>query len=199
MTLLTLLFACGTVPGPTYSGHGTYDYLAFDGERTWKYQTEAEGVDYTLVVEKTAYEYLDGMEYITLEYSTEDPQALLGSVSGVMESMVQESVATLETKVIFDTVVGFANHRMVSGDTVETTTNGVTFTSTMLGLEPCQNNWSPDVKFLHFFDGRPMDQTFHLWGLLDGKRGPSIFNVPNGAWGASDDWVLIGAEWDVSE
>ena len=49
MTLLTLLFACGTVPdGPTYSGFGTYDYLAFDGERSWKYQTEAEGVDYTL-------------------------------------------------------------------------------------------------------------------------------------------------------
>ena len=81
MTLLTLLFACGTVPGPTYSGHGTYDYLAFDGERTWKYQTDAEDIDYTLVVEKTAYEYLDGMEYITFEYSTEDPQALLGSVS----------------------------------------------------------------------------------------------------------------------
>ena len=56
-----------------------------------------------------------------------------------------------DEEVIFDTVVGFANHRMVSGDTVETTTNGVTFTSTMLGLEPCQNNWSPMIGNAYTF------------------------------------------------
>lgn len=206
MTLLTLLFACGTVPGPTYSGHGTYDYLAFDGERTWKYQTEAEDINYTLVVEKTAYEYLDGMEYITFEYSTEDPQALLGSVSWEAGGINGSGISgyTLgDEEVIFDTVVGFANHRMVSGDMVETTTNGATFTSTLLGLEPCQNNWSPDDwECLHF--SLTVDQADHNFPFVGdywmaNGWGPSIFNVPTGAWGASDDWILIGAEWDISE
>ena len=96
-------------------------------------------MDYTLVVEKKVYEYLDGMEFITLDHSTEDPQALLGSVSWESGGINGSGISgyTLgDEEVVFDTVVGFANHRMVTGDTVETTTNGATFTSTMLGLEP---------------------------------------------------------------
>ena len=79
-----------------------------------------------------------GMEYITFEYSTEDPQALLGSVSWEAGGINGSGISgyTVGDEEVFDTVVGFANHRMVSGDTVETTTNGATFTSTMLGLEP---------------------------------------------------------------
>ena len=80
MTLLLWLFAC-QVPGPSYSGHGTYNYLAFDGERVWKYQSEDPEATYTLVVEKTDYLKANGLETITFEYSTEDPQQLLGSIT----------------------------------------------------------------------------------------------------------------------
>lgn len=206
MTLIALLFACTVPDGPTYSGHGTYDYLAFDGDRTWKYQSVDESTPYTLVVEKTAYEYTDGMEYITFEYSTEDPQQLLGSVSwaaGGINGSGITGYSLNDEEVEFDTLIGFAAHRMVSGDTVETTTNGVTFTSTMLGLEPCPNNWSPDDwECLHFsLEADQTDQDFPFLGdyWMANGWGASRFNAPTGAWGSAEDWILIGAEWDISE
>ena len=145
------------------------------------------------------------MEYITFEYSTEDPQALLGSVSWEAGGINGSGISgyTLgDEEVVFDTVVGFANHRMVSGDTVETTTNGATL------LLQC-SVWNL-VKTI----GRQMIGSAYIFLTVDladhsfpfvgdywmaNGWGASIFNVPTGAWGASDDWILIGAEWDVSE
>ncbi len=206
MTLIALLFACTVPDGPSYSGHGTYDYLAFDGERTWKYQSEDPETTFTLVVEKTNYSYADGIENITFEYSTEDPQALLGSVSwesGGINGSGITGYSVGDEEVIFDTMIGFAAHRMVSGDTIETTTNGVTFTSTMLGLESCQNNWSPDDwECLHFtLEVDQADHDFPFVGdyWMANGWGASIFNTPTGAWGSSNDWILIGAEWDIEE
>ena len=72
-TLFLTNFAC-TGNTTTYSGHGTYDYLAFDGDRVWRYQNESENVDYTLVVETLESSSVDGVETITFEYSKEDPQ-----------------------------------------------------------------------------------------------------------------------------
>ena len=202
MNLFALLFACTVPDGPSYSGHGTYDYLAFDGERTWKYQSEDTETPYTLVVEKTDYAYSDGLESITFEYSTEDPQALLGSVtweSGGINGSGITGYSVGGDSVTFDTMVGFANHRMVSGDTVETTSNGATFTSTMLGLEPCPNNWSSDDWECLYFS-LEVDQAEHNFPFIGeywmaNGWGASRFNVATGAWGSGADWVLIGATW----
>jgi len=203
MTLLAFLFACTVPDGPSYSGHGTYDYLAFEGAYTWKYQSDDPETAYTLVVETTDYQYVDGMEYITFEYGSEDPQQLFGSVSwesGGINGSAITGYTMNDEEVVFDTPVGFAAHRMVTGDTVETTTNGVTFTSTMLGLVPCQNNWSPDDwECLHF--SLTVDQADHNFPFVGdywmaNGWGASIFTVGNGAWGSAEDWVLIGAQWD---
>ena len=204
MTLLLWLFGC-QVPGPSYSGHGTYDYLAFDGERVWKYQSDDPETTYTLVVEKTDYIETDGLETITFEYSTEDPQQLLGSITwesggingtGITEYSIGDEITT------FETMIGFANNRMVGGDTIETQTDGVTFTTTMLGLEPCPNNWTTDDwECLHFtLEVDQADHNFPFVGdyWMANGWGASRFNTPTGAWGAAEDWILIGADWEVS-
>ena len=199
--LLLTLWGC-TTPGPSYSGHGTYDYLAFDGERTWKYETLDEANPYTLVVEKVAYSSTDGIEEVTMEYSTQDPQQLLGSISWTAGNYAGSGFTGYtidDEEVIFDNTVIFAKNRMVGGTEVVTETNGMVFTSTLVGLEPCQNNWSSEEwECLHF--SVSVDQEDHQvpfvgdWWMANGW-GPSIFNVQSGPWAATEDWVLLGAEW----
>jgi hypothetical protein len=205
MTLLMWLFAC-QVPGPSYSGHGTYDYLAFDGERVWKYQSEDPETTFTLVVEKTDYLETEGLETITFEYSTEDPQQLLGSItweSGGINGTGITAYTVDDEEITFDTMIGFANNRMVGGDFIDTQTNGATFTSTMLGLEPCPNNWSSDEwECLHF--NLTVDQADHSFPFIGdywmaNGWGASRLNIPSGAWGSTEDWILIGADWELSE
>ena len=202
MTLFTLLLACGNPNGLSYSGHTTYDYFGFDGERTWKYQSEDPDTAYTLVVEKTDYRFADGVETITFEYSTEDPQALLGSVTWQSSSISGTGFTGYsvgDEEMTFDTPVILATSKMVTGSTVETETNGVTFTSTMLGEEACPNNWSSEEwECLHFLlEVSDENHSYPFVGdyWMANGWGASRFNVSTGAWGSTEDWVLIGAEW----
>lgn len=202
-TLLPLLQMACQVPGPTYSGHGTYDYFAFDGSRTWKYQSEDENTPYTLVVEKTDYNYADGIETITFEYSTEDPQALLGSITWTTGGIIGTSISsysTSEEEIVFDTPVTIAENRMIPDDIVETSTNGATFTSTFTGLEMCPNNWTTDEwECLHFVV--TVDQAEHNYPFvgeywLANGWGASRFIAEKGSWASAAEWVLIGATWE---
>lgn len=201
MTLFAFLLACGNPNGLSYSGHSTYDYFGFDGERVWKYQSEDPETPYTLVVEKTDYLFADGTETVTFEYSTEDPQELLGSVTWSSNTISGTGIAGYmvgDEEVSFDETIILATSKMVTGAVTETVTNGVTFTSTMVGEEPCQNNWSADEwECLHFIlEASEGDYPFLGDYWLANGWGVSIFNVDGGAWRSAEDWVLIGATWE---
>ena len=206
MQLLTTLFltnfAC-TGNTTSYSGHGTYDYLAFDGDRVWRYQNESENVDYTLVVETLESSSVDGVETITFEYSKEDPQELLGSItwqSGLLEGIGIQKYSTADgEEVIFDELVVFAQNRMVPGASVTTETNGSVFTSTMNGVEQCPNEWNTNEVWecLHFtvtVDSESHSYPFVGDFWMANGWGASRLNIPQGSWGAEGTWVLTYAE-----
>ena len=135
MQLLFLLnFAC-TTPNPYgYSGFSVYDYIAFDGDRVWTYQSDSE--DYTLVVEKYASTFTDGVETAIFEYSKEDPYEDLGSVtwkSGATNGIGISSYSIGDEEIELDDFVIFSKTRMTDGDTVESSANGVNFSGLFNG------------------------------------------------------------------
>lgn len=206
MQLLFLLNLACTVPGPSYSGHGTYSYLAFDGERSWKYENES--TDYNLVVEKTAYNITDGIETITFEYSKEDPQELLGSVtwiSGITDGIGIQSYDTGDGEIELDNPVIFAKTRMVPGEVVSSSANGFNFESVLNGVETCPNSWNTaeeDWECLYFTlsadqDGHGFPFVGDFW--MANGWGPSRFMTTEGPWATDTEWVLLGASWSDSE
>ena len=83
MLFLTLLACDG--PSTAYTGHNTYEYMALDGTRTWKYSNES--LPYDMTVEKIDSQKVDDVEIITLEYSKFDPQELLGAIKWSSDSL----------------------------------------------------------------------------------------------------------------
>ena len=201
-SIFLMNFAC-TGNTTSYSGHGTYDYLAFDGDRLWRYQSESADIDYTLVVEKAESTTSDGVETTTFIYSKEDPQEDLGSVtwvSGLIEGIgiTQYTTASGE-EVVFDSTVVFAQNRMIPGGSVVTETNGVVFTATMHGVEDCPNEWNTNEVWecLHFelsVDNNEQDFPFigDFWNA--NGWGTSRFSTAFGPWAADSDWVLTFAD-----
>jgi hypothetical protein len=201
-TLFFINFAC-TGNTTSYSGHSTYDYMAFDGDRQWRYQNESESVDYTLIIETLESDSVDGVETITFEYSKEDPQELLGSitwVSGLLEGIGISKYSTASgEEVVFDEVIVFAQNRMVPGGTVSSETNGSVFTATMHGVEECANEWNTSEVWdcLHFTMAVDSDtHSFPFVGdfWMANGWGPSRINIPQGSWGTDGTWVLTYAE-----
>ena len=201
MQILFLLnFAC-TVPSPSYSGHGTYSYMAFDGERSWQYQNESE--DYSLIVEKTDYDLTDGVETITFEYSKKDPQEYLGSITwsaGTAEGIGIVAYATASEEIELDSMLIFAKTRMIPGDIIESTSNGNGFEASLVGVETVSNNWSAeDWETLHFevnatTEGTGVPLIGDFW--MANGWGPSRFTVSEGPWASEGDWVLSQANWE---
>lgn len=199
--LLITLFACGG-PSTSYTGHNTYEYVALDGTRTWKYTNESMGFD--MVVEKIDTQKIDNVEIITLEYSKFDPQELLGSIkwsSDSLEGILIHGYETTNGGMDFEEPVLIAEYRMVPGEIVTTTTDGVTFTSTFEGVETCPNDWITDgddwncLKFTVEDDGAASTFPFVGEWWFANTWGASRFVSPNGPFGSSSPWVLSQASW----
>lgn len=212
MQLLFLLNLACTTPGPGYSGFGTYDYFAFDGERLWTYNLASEDEE---DVEKISVEKLppefddDGTERATFEYFIDDPYELLGSltwVSGSVAGIGIESYTIGEgddlEEVVFDNIAVFAENRMAPGDVVESTVNGITISSTLNGVEECPNDWATGDEVwecLHFTVSASQENTgFPFLGdyWLANGYGPSRFQVTEGPWAKDRLWVLLGNEYN---
>jgi hypothetical protein len=204
--LATLFFTNIACTGNTtsYSGHGTYDYMAFDGDRLWRYQNESEAIDYTLVVEKAdaIYDSNTGTETATFVYSKEEPVEALGSVtwiSGLLDGIGITSYTTADDQeTIFETPIIFTKNRMTPGATVTTETDGVVFTGTMHGIEECPNQWNTTEVWecLHFslsvdLDDHPYPFVGDYWKA--NGWGVSRLLVGTGNWSAESDWVLTYA------
>lgn len=193
-----LLLACNSSTS-TYNGHSTYEYFPLDGERSWKYAMDNDSAGYLLEVEKMATADQGGTEVVTLEYRKEDTGDLLYTVDWSSDSAGGILIYGYEEQggasVTFDTPVQVAEYKMMGDDQVVTQTNGMTFTSTMIGIEDCTNLWSSDTwECLHM----ELDD-----GDGDNLAGPPFAGdwLMAGSWGASRfqptgwqaEWVLTNA------
>ncbi len=77
----------------------------------------------------------------------------------------------LGTWVSFDPPIQFSEYQMAPGDSVTTSTGGISFTSTLVSVEKCPNNWVPD----------PWDC------LVFSLDGPSDLPFV-GSWSLATDW-----------
>ena len=118
--LFTSLFACN-FPGASttqYTGHTTYKYMPFDGERSWRYGNDA--MNFELLVEKVDAQLIDGVEIISIEYSKYDPQELLATIDWSSDSIfgiqIHGYTLTNQGGMDFEIPVLFADYRMIPGE-----------------------------------------------------------------------------------
>lgn len=209
MQLLFLLNLGCVTEGPGYSGFGTIDYFAFEGERVWTYHLDdEENSDAKISVEKLAPETIEGLKYMSFEYFIDDPYETLGTVTWVSGGIDGIGITSYsigeEEEVIFDNVAIFSKTRMAPGDIVESTVNGVNITSTLIGVEECPNDWATGQVWecLHFTISAAQENTgFPFLGdyWLANDWGASRFQVTEGPWASDSEWVLLGAESEIAE
>lgn len=199
------LTACPGTGGTTYTGHSTYEYFPFEGQRSWTYVADtdvaAPNVDYNLYVEKVDSNMVGSNELALLEYrKNDDTGDLLYSIEWSSDAADGVLIWSYEVQggesVTFDEPLQFAQYRMTVGASVTTSSNGVEITSTLAGVEDCPNYWTSQVwECLHMQVEGPDNLPFvgDWWGA--------------GSWGASrfqnsfvdQEWVLATGKWDGAE
>ena len=205
--MIFLMLACGGGPTTQYTGHTTYKYMPFDGNRTWRYGND--GMGFELSVEKVDAQWVDTTEIITLEYAKHEPYELLATIDWSSDSidgiLVHGYTLTNQGGMTFDTPVVFADYRMVPEDVVETVTNDITFTATFVGVEMCPNDWvSEDNTWecLHFnITSDSAASSFPFVGdwWLANTWGASRFVAPEGTFGSDNTWVLSQANYQEED
>ena len=197
---MLLLTACNG-PMTGYTGHSTHEYMALDGDRSWRYVND--GIEFDLSVEKVETKDANGTEVVTLEYSEYDPFKLLGSIDWSSDSsdgiMVHGYALEGQEAVSFDTPIGVSEYQMIPGDSVTTETNGSTFTSTFEAVESCPNDWVDEdwecLKFVIESDSEASAYPFVGQWWLANAWGASQFIAENGPFGTESTWVLSQAQW----
>jgi len=117
-----------------------------------------------------------------------------GGAGGDDTGDTTDVTAETGTWVSFSPPIQFSEYQMAPGDSVESTTGGVTYKSTLISQEKCPNNWVADpwdclVFTLEGDDDLPFVGTWWLatdWGV-------SRFQPASMADG--EPWVLTKAEW----
>lgn len=139
-----------------YPGETLWERFPLDGQRLWEYVNEDPSVEYSLSVEKTSAVLSGKKEIVTLAYSAIDSE---GGVTLLYEldwstdaddgieiwrwnDFTADSAGVVTS---FSPPIQVAAREMNSGDIVETTTAGATYTGQYNGLGDCPNNWSTDV------------------------------------------------------
>lgn len=208
---LTLGLSACTGDTQQYTGHNTYEYFPLDGARTWLYTADVDtpfdqlNVDYNLAVSKTATQTQGATQIVTLEYRKQNTGDLLYSIDWSSDSadgiVVHGYSVQGGDTVAFDTPIEFAAYRMVSGDVSETTSNGMTITSTLEAVVDCPNYWTEQVwecLQFHVDDGDGDDSVGVPFGgtwEIAGSWGASRFRPT----GMNQDWVLSSGTWDGAE
>jgi hypothetical protein len=190
-----------------YNGQNLYDFFPLEDNRSWEYGQDDTSVAYRMSVTKNPVTTDEaGTEVVTLDYMSQDPEALLYSVQWSSDSSDGVLIwgwtdgATGEAHEFRPPIV-FAEAQMDVDQKVKTTTNGTTYTATFKGLESCANHWvRDDWECAHIIlddgDGDPnIGDPFvgEYWTAVD--WGPSSF-VPTGF---TQPWVLLRADWSPDE
>ncbi|MEC7984067.1 MAG: hypothetical protein VX278_02815 [Myxococcota bacterium] len=201
--LFGALFACNGGSTTQYTGHTTYKYMPLDGERSWRYGND--GMNFELLVEKVDAQLIDGVEIVSVEYSKYDPQELLATIDWSSDSIfgiqIHGYTLTNQGGMDFETPVLFADYRMIPGENVVSTTDGITFTSTFNGVEMCPNNWVSEEnawECLYFtVESDSASGTFPFVGdwWIANTWGASRFITPQGTFGSENTWVLSQADY----
>lgn len=203
-----LMFACAPEGSNTnYSGHNTHEYMPLDGVRSWQYQND--GAAFDMVVEKTNTNTVDGIDIITYTYSKKEPSESLATIDWSSDSLngilVHGYTLTNQGGMEFETPVILADYKMVPGESVETITDGITFTSTFVAMEQCPNNWIDEdntwdcLKFEISSDSSSGSFPFVGEWWLANTWGPSRFITPDGSFGSSNTWVLSQATYSPED
>lgn len=187
-----------------YAGHTTYDYFALDGQRTWKYRQDDLDIGWRMEASKSGTVTVGNTQVVTIDYGVLDPSELLYSIDWSADSVggIQVHGYSVEDggAVSFETPVVFAEHRMIPGDIVETTTDGLTYTAELVGVETCENDWVTDPwDCLHFniSDGVDSESSAPFVGdwWLAADWGPSRFQPVS----YDTPWILSEALWSPDE
>ena len=187
-----------------YAGHNTYEYFVYDGDRTWKYRQDDLGIEWRMEARKSGVVDKDSTQVVTIDYGVLDPSELLYSIDWSSDSSngIQVHGYSVEDgdTVAFDTPVSMSEYRMVPGDTIETVTNGVTYTAELVGVESCANDWVTDPwECLHFSISDGVDDASSApfvgdWWLA-ADWGTSRFQPA----GYDTPWILSEAVWAPEE
>ena len=198
-----MMTACDT-DNYQYAGHNTYEYFVYDGERTWKYRQEDLGIEWRMEARKSGVVDKGSTQVVTIDYGVLDPSELLYSIDWSSDSSngIQVHGYSVEDgdTVAFDTPVSMSEYRMVPGDTIETVTNGITYTAELVGVESCANDWVTDPwECLHFSISDGVDDASSApfvgdWWLA-ADWGTSRFQPA----GYDTPWILSEAVWSPEE
>jgi hypothetical protein len=206
-SLLIVLAACdGTTV--TKSGTRTAQFFPMDGQRTAVYVNEDTGITENLEVSKIEpTESIDGREVVTFEHSLSGASL---TVKGAVKwaSAPGEGIKIYGFRdgpdgdfTMFDTpvLVTSENDTENPGESVTTTTNGYTFTSTFIDFEDCPVQWGLDwtgCMHLKIDDGDGDDTTGPIFAgeyWLVTRYGPAWMKLT----GDGQKWNLADYDWDT--
>ncbi len=177
----------------------TAHYFPIDGEREATYFNEDTELDLELMVEKVSSGTEDGVPVVTFAYST-DVSATIGTVtfssievSGVRIHGYTEGASSTT----FDPPIVLTADVMSPGDSIVTSANDLTFTSTHLGFEDCPVYWGldwEDCLHLRLDDGDGDDDAGPFFAgeyWLVQRYGPAWMHLT----GYRERWNLGHYEW----
>ena len=203
--MLFLLIACGDKNNTQYSGHTTYGYMPLDETRSWRYQNE--GMTFEMGVTKGESYMKENTEVFPLIYSNHDTSQNLATIDWSSDDrdgiLIHAYTLTNQGGMEFEEPIIFAEYKMVPGEIVETETEGITFSSTFVGVETCPNNWIDEENTwdcLHFTissDSSASNFPFTGDWWLAQSWGASRFVTPDGTFGSSNTWLLSQATYSA--
>lgn len=176
--------------GSQYNGTSMVEYFPFDGGRDGEFVNNDSTIAYHQLTHKVEPTELaeDGRETATFEVSTNDGTLLYAvrwstrSNQPVrIEAWADYSAGADSAFTVFDPPIDVVDAFMRSGDTMETSTGGTTFTGTYVGPEDCPVLWG----------GLDWEDCAHI-RLDDGDGDDSV-----GPKFAGDYWVVAryGQAW----
>ena len=206
MSLLVsaLLVACTGATPPGFKGTQMSAYMPLDGNREASYYNDDAAVEFTLLMEKKLpTEQIDGVEIVELEQSKEEDGTILGAVKWSSWDGIQIHGwrSGTDAYTMFDTPVAFASDYMLKDESVVTTTNGITFTSTFLCFESCPVTWGvdwDDCAHIRIDDGDGDDMAGPNFAgdyWLVQRYGPAWMHLT----GYTEKWNLARYEWSGDE
>jgi hypothetical protein len=182
----------GCQPKNTFSGSGIdiTQFFPFDGDAVqhWEFINRDSAVSYKLVADQSPVieESPDGQIYAvdwTIECVSADPYCVPGLTKTVKWRVTESRGVFLHgvsdglgNTTNFTPPIQLAEAEMNTDDTVQTVTNGATFTATYLGYETCPVRWAVDWG----------DDCIHI-NLDDGDGNPDTNGLVTG-----DYWAIIG-------
>lgn len=195
-----------------YPGQSVWELFPFDGQRTWDYVSTDASLAYKMIATSlNEPEPMDGRNVYTVDYAKECVGTDPDCIDGDLLRRIQWSSDSSGGVFVHGFAVGSAEITALSpplqvaldpherAEFVETETGGATWTSTLLGNEPCpirmNANWDECAKLeitVDAGDGYPIAGLW--WATLGHGVAAMEIATETGQWQASD--VLCEGECD---